>query len=134
MTTRITGKNLVITFDGTDISADYRTFDTSEEIGLVDVTAGADDAASYAMTFSDGSATYKGLYNADNVSSILSVLDKGHSGDLVWYPEGNTSGKPVWSVPAIVKSRSISYPFDGVVEVTAEFQFNGAAPTISTVA
>lgn len=133
-TTRITGKSAVITFNGTDISADYRSFDVSEEVKLVDLTAGDDDAAVYGLAVKDGKASYKGLYDSGTFTTVWGAVASGTEGDLVWYPEGNTTGKPYYTVNAIVQSRSKSIPFDGAVEISVEFQFSGEIPAEATVA
>ena len=132
-TTRLTGKNLYVSFGGQDISADYRSLDTSEEQKLVDLTAGDDAAAVYGLSFKDGKASYKGLYDSATFSTIWAALAPGSEGDLVWGPEGNTTGKKIWTVNAIVQSRSKSIPFDGAIELSVEFQFSGGTPAESTV-
>jgi len=122
---RMTGKALVVEFVTTDISGDYRTFEFTEDFQTVDLTAGPDTAMCYGTTFTDGKASFSGLYNTADIDNVWTATEKGTEGDLVWYPEGNEQGKPRYTVNAIVTSRGQNYPYDGAIELSIEFQFNG---------
>ena len=51
-----TGSALYLLFSGTTLSTDYRAFSDSEEIGMVDQSAGADTERTYLTTLKDGTA------------------------------------------------------------------------------
>lgn len=123
---RITGKDLALTWNGTDLATDFQSFEVSDEMGLAEITAGDDAAASYAATYTDGKGSYQGLFDATNGTVVWAAVANGTSGTLVWYPRGTTTGYPKYTVTAIVGSRSLSFPFADAVEVSAEFQFTAA--------
>ena len=122
-----TGSTLFLSFAGTTISADYREFSASEEIDLVDASAGADVAKTYINALEDGTASLTLLDQTGGTAAtaMWQLMDKGTSGTLIWSPEGTATGKPKHTVVAIVSSRERSIPYDDVVELSFEFQFNG---------
>lgn len=122
-----TGKDLYLSFAGTTIHADFREFTASEEIDLVDASAGADVAKTYLTALEDGTASLTLLDQTGGTAAtaMWQLMDKGVSGTLIWAPEGTVATKPKHSVVAIVSSRERSIPYDDVVELTFEFQFSG---------
>ena len=52
-----TGSALYLAFDSTVLDTDYRSFSPSEEIGLVDQSAGSDTNRTYLTTLKDGTAS-----------------------------------------------------------------------------
>lgn len=122
-----TGNDLYLTFAGTAIHADFRTFSTSEQIDLVDASAGADVAKTYLTALEDGTASLTLLDQTGGTAAtaMWQLMDKGAEGSLIWGPEGTATGKPKHYVNAIVSSRDRSMPYDNVVELSFEFQFSG---------
>lgn len=123
-----TGKNLYISFAGTVIDTDYRSFNTSEEIGLVDASAGSDTARTYITTLEDGTAELNTLAQTGDTGAtdIPTLCGIGTSGSLIWGPEGNTTGMIKYTVNAIVQSIASPHTYDGLVEYNVSFQFSGA--------
>lgn len=120
-----TGNALYLKFGSTVLSADFRNFDQSEEIGLVDATAGADTNRTYLTTVKDGKATAEMVHQASG-TALWTALAPGTSGTLEWGPEGTASTKPKHTVTAIVMDRKKVVPYEDIVVITAEFQFSGA--------
>lgn len=122
-----TGNDLYLSFNGTVIHADFRTFSTSEQIDLVDASAGADVAKTYLTALEDGTASLTLLDQTGGTAATAAwqLMDKGTEGSLIWGPEGTATNKPKHYVNAIVSSRDRSMPYDNVVELTFEFQFSG---------
>lgn len=122
-----TGNDLYLSFKGTAIHADFREFSASEEIDLVDASAGADVAKTYLTALEDGTASLTLLDQTGGTAAtaMWQLMDKGTSGTLIWAPEGTATGKPKHTVVAIVSSRERKVPYDDVVELTFEFQFSG---------
>lgn len=122
-----TGKNLYVEFASTNVSGDQRTLTASEEMDLVDASAGADVAKSYLTALEDGTAKYEVLDQTGGTaaSALWQVLDKGATGTLIWAPEGTATNKPKHAVLAFVKSREREMPYDDVVVLNFEFQFSG---------
>jgi len=119
-----TGKNLSVSFGGTALAGAFRTFSTTEEAGLVDASAGNDQARTYLKTLEDGSATLEVLAQDDS-TAVWAAIKPGTAGSLVWGEEGTGVGQPRHTVNAIVSSRKKDMPYDDVVVITAEFQFSG---------
>lgn len=122
-----TGNDLYLSFAGTTVHADFREFSASEEIDLVDASAGADVAKTYLTALEDGTASLTLLDQTGGTAAtaMWQLMDKGAEGSLIWAPEGTATGKPKHYVNAIVSSRERSMPYDDVVELTFEFQFSG---------
>jgi hypothetical protein len=59
-------------------------------------------------------------------------LNIGDSGTIVWYPEGNTSGYVKETMPAIVKSKTYTNPYDNVSTWKLEWDSNGGSVTFGT--
>lgn len=124
---RITGKDLYIAFNGTDISADFTSVSFSEEGDLVDVTAGDDTYHYYVPTDRvDGTCDYEGYY--DSAGSVAwTALPVNTAGTLTIAPLGTAATNPKWEWSrVIVQSRSPEIPFDGGITVSATFQFSSA--------
>ena len=128
---RITGKDLYVEFDSVDLSGDFRGFDTTEEIGTVDLTAGDDTGKCYGTLHTDGKATFTSLYTstagAGAGSAAWAAVVPGTEGSLVWGERGTTTGYPRHHVTAFVISRARTHPYDGALESTVEFQFNDSS-------
>jgi len=121
----ITGKDLYLDFGGVVLDTDYRSFSESEEIGLVDQSAGSDTARTYLTTLEDGTASATIVIQAGNTATWVAV-DIGTDGTLTWAPEGTTAGKPKHTVWAIVQSREKSMEYADLVVADIAWQFSGA--------
>lgn len=121
-----TGSALYLTFNGTVLSSDYRTFNESEETGLVKASAGSDTFESYLATLTDGTAKCQLVYQTLG-SAVWAAVKNGTSGTLIWAPEGTASGKPKHTVTnAIVKTRSKDVPYENLIVLNVDFQFSSA--------
>ena len=122
-----TGTAMYMTFAGTVISTDFRTFKTSESIDLVDASAGADVAKTYVNALEDGTASLELVDQTGGTAAtaMWQLMDKGASGTLIWAPEGTATGKPKHTVVAIVSSRDRNTPYNDLAVLSFEFQFNG---------
>ena len=118
------GNGLYITFGGTVLHSDFRTFETEETVDMVDSSAGADVAKTYLKALEDGTASLE-LVDQTVGTLVWAAIKKGNYGTLVWGPEGTASGKPKQQVLAYSTSRGRSQPYNDVVVLTAQFQFSG---------
>jgi len=125
-----TGKDLVANFiysGGTvALGGDYRTIESSKTIGLVQATAGADTNHTYLTTVKDGKYTWSGVAQTAG-TALETALVAGNSGTLIIQREGTASGKPKETCAVICMGANFTYPYDNVVEISCEFQANGAA-------
>lgn len=122
-----TGKDLVVTFQGTKISSRFRSFNDNQEIKLVDQSAADDVANTYLPALEDGDAKLECLAERDSTAAtaVWNLCDKGAEGTLQWQPEGTVTGKVKHYVNAIVKKREREFPYDDVVKITVTFQYSG---------
>lgn len=123
MANEMSGKDLYVAFNGTAIAGDFRSFDTSQTVDVIDTSAGADVAKTYIASLEDGTASFGGLY--------LGTADPtwgwtmGTSGTLEWGEKGTAAGNPQEYIQAILNKRDIKRPYAGVIELSLGWQFNG---------
>ena len=97
------GGALYLAFGGVVLDTDYRSFSPTEEMGVADVSAGADANRTYVDLLKDGTATATILIQAADTTTWGAVA-LGTEGTLEWAEEGTASGKPRHHVNAIVTS------------------------------
>ena len=113
----------------TTITGDHKSFTTTPSINLIDSTAGADANKTYIPGVKDGTWTFNANMQSGTAAggtSTWETLNRGNIGTLFVYPEGITAGNPKETYPSISQGVAKSYPYDNVVEVTVNGQFNGA--------
>lgn len=122
--TKYAASDLVLTFGGTAIGVHGGTFDIDEEHAAPDVTSfGDDDGAYIAGGVTHRKATFDGF--DDSEGTIFTKLTPGASGDLEYYPQGNSVGLPVFTVNAIVTKRKRGFKIGDKVTLSVEFQLDG---------
>ena len=121
----ITGSALYLKFGDTVLDTDYRAFGPSEEIGLVDQSAGADTERTYLTTLKDGTATATIVIQAGDTTTWGAVAP-GTEGTLEWGEEGTANGKPKHTVNAIVTGREKSIEYADLIVADITWQFSGA--------
>lgn len=139
MGNKYTGIDLVVRWiysGGTvDVTADRRTFSTSEQVDDADATAGTVTYMDHLPTFTDATATLEVLDNtttgAAGGTAIWTALAPRTSGTVEWSPQGTASTKPKWTAPAYIANREREMPYDDVVNITYEFQLT-AQPTLAS--
>ena len=122
----LVGKNLYLAFGGTVLDTDYRDFSASEEMGMVDDSAGSDSNRTYLTNLGDGSASATVVLQASGTVT-WAALAEGSSGTLEWGEEGTTAGKQKHSVWAIVESREKSMSYDDLIVCDVSWQFSDAS-------
>lgn len=124
-----TGQNLYMAWiysGGTVVlSTDFRTVSTNQSIGLADASAGADTDKTYLVTIKDKTISYAGVHQAGG-TVLKAALEAGTGGTVILAPEGTATGKPKEQYPAISMGAKLNYPYSDVVEVSVDFQGNGA--------
>jgi len=127
-TGRISGKDLYVTFGGTEISGDFTSVGRSEEDDQIDVTAGADTYHYFlSLARKNGTSAFEAFYDG-STTTVWDAIVPGGEGTLIIAPKGTASGYPKWTWDRVlVASREITFPFDDGVKVTASFQYSSAA-------
>lgn len=118
-----TGSAMYIKFGAQVLSTRYRSYNESDEAGLVDKSSGADTRRTYLPTLKDGGASFEFLQDSGG-SVVWAAVEAGSTGTLEWGPEGTASGKPKYTVNALVKNRKRDIVFDDVVKITVDFTYN----------
>ena len=130
--TEYTGKSLYVKFGPTVLSSRFKSYNESDEAGLVDKSAGADTRRTYLATLQDGGASME-LLQESLGTAIWAAVAAGTEGTLEWGPEGTASGKPKYTVDAIIKSRKRNIIHDDVVKVSLDIVYNtGTGVTSAT--
>ena len=123
---KYTGKDMVVTFAGVDISGQGRNLEVSEEADEVNVTTYGSDDKEFIPGMTERDATMEVLDDASS-ATIRQTVGIGSAGTLRWQPLGTAAGKPRFTVgTAFVRSRSLSYPYDDAVLMNCTLRLSGA--------
>lgn len=120
----ISGKSLYLLFNGTVIDTDYRSFNPTETIDLLDQSAGSDDNRTYIVSLEDGTASVEMVMQADG-TAVWNACDLGTEGTLEWAEEGTATGSERSYVNAIVNERSKTIPYADLIIMNISWQFSG---------
>lgn len=127
--TKISGKNLFMSFAGTNLSSTQRSLDVDEQQESADSSAGADDYRNFVATIKTLGAKVEILIPSHSTggSAILAALVNGTEGTFLWGAEGSGSGKPKDGFFARVKNFSKKIKFDDVYMGNLELEMAGTA-------
>jgi hypothetical protein len=115
-----------VTSAGTvDLSGDFRTVSYNPSIDLVDQTAGSDSQKTYIAGLKDGQISFSAVMQAGG-TLLTNSLVEGTGGTLFVSPEGTASTKQKITLPAIAMGARYNIPYADIVEVSCDFQQNGA--------
>lgn len=120
------GKNLAVEFASTDISGDGRSVNYEESADILDDTTYGLDNHTKQAGLLDGSGSFEALDQSGVWATPWQDIQPGTSGTMVIYPEGNTSGNRSATFTAIISSRSVSFPYDGLATLSMSFEISGA--------
>ena len=121
--TGATGTNTYLKFTDTVLSTNYRSFTFSDEMGLVDQSAGSDAGRQYLTTLRDGTMGITIKHKAGDTATWAAIAP-GSAGTLEWGEEGTASTKPKHTVYAIIQNRNQGGQYDGLITVDLTFQFS----------
>ena len=120
-----TGTGMYLAFKGIVLSTNYRTTSGSEDVGTVDQSAGADTAATYLTTLTNGTRQATIKHKAGD-TAIWGAVALKEEGTLEWGEEGTAAGKPRHYVNAISVNRSDDASHADLVVISAQWKFSGA--------
>ena len=130
---KFSGKDLVLEFGGTDISAKGRTIEISEDTGepeKIDTTTRGDTERQHLISFPgpDNTTVTATILADDGGSDPVAALTMNDVQTLLAYPEGKTPGEDLAEVTsAYLISRTYTVPYDGAVEWSLTFNSVDAA-------
>jgi hypothetical protein len=120
------GKDLLVNFDSQDISGDGRSVSYEESADILDDTTYGDDNRTKQAGLLDGSGSFEALDQTGSWSAGWQAIAPGTSGTMIIYPEGNTSTKRTATFTAVIGSRSVDFPYDGLATLSMSFEISGA--------
>jgi hypothetical protein len=120
------GKSVVVTFNSVDISGDGRSISYEESADILDDTVyGADNKTKQAGLL-DGNGTYTALDTTGAWGAAWEAMQPGASATLSIQPEGAGVGLRDVSFTAVIKSRSIDFPYEDLSKLSMSFEISGA--------
>lgn len=128
------GKSLYLLWNGTDLSAHFRSFNPSESADVEDGSAGSDTHRIYYTTLIDGNASAEFVAQSGTAGTVLwNALAPNTEGTLEWGPEGTAASSPRRYVNAVLTMRDEDIAYDGIVVWNIEWQYSAASgPTYTT--
>jgi hypothetical protein len=118
-----------VTSSGTvQLGGDYRTFEYTPTIDIMDETAGADTAKQKILYMKDSQVKFSGLLQSGTMAGgtlMTSVLTEGNMGTLYWSPEGTAASKPKYTLPAISMGCVLKYAYNDLTTVDITWEGNG---------
>lgn len=118
------GHVVYIEFGGVAIDTDFRSFDPGIDSVETDATAGADALESSHQIRETVAPTGQFLIETTE-TALLAKLEQGVTGNLIWGPEGNTTGMPKWGIEARIKKSNIAFSHDGEQVIDVEWVNTG---------
>ena len=109
-----------VEFGGLEISVDFRSFNPNIDEVAVDATAG-DDALESSHKIREVIEPTMTILIQDDATgqAIKAALKHGNTGNLVWGPEGNTTGKEKWGIEArVVVNREVAHDAEQILDIT----------------
>lgn len=126
---RYTGKDMVITINAIELTAEYKSLTVKESMNSAEATGGADGHEFSLTTYGAGSVDVEvlGVREADtNYADIQTETAKGSVGPLVWGPEGDATGLPRFTAAGYVESRDGEYKFDDAVGLKFSYKLTAS--------
>lgn len=119
------------------LTAESRTFEVNQQSNQIDVTVRSDSAKAFLPDVPAISITMEGLDTAGTTTGgttaqLWDRLQIADSGTLFWGPEGTAAGYRKNSMPAVVKTKNFSSPYDQVSTWRLEFDANGGSVVNAT--
>ncbi len=121
--TGATGTDTYAAFGTTVLSTNYRSFSITDEMNLVDQSAGSDTSTTYLTTLRNGTLSMSVKHKAGD-TALWAALTPGREATLEWGEEGTTAGKPKHQVLALLQSRTQGASYNDLIVVDLNFQFN----------
>lgn len=108
------------------LHGDFRQFDWTPSLALVESTAGADTFREFLPGIGEGGAISLSMVMQSSGTALIAALAGGNIGTILYGPEGTAANKPKSTIPAISKGPAYSQPYNDVVEFKVEWQQSAA--------
>jgi predicted secreted protein len=103
---------------------EVRSFSIEETADTIETTSMGDTARTFTPSFTTGTVSIEALFDVDTVASNQAVFDVGTNVIFDVLPTGDATDEG-YSGSGIVTSKSISVPYDGMVEASFSIQTSG---------
>lgn len=120
------GKDVVVTFDGEDISGDGRSVSFEEKADTLDTSVYGDTRRTKIAGLEDGSGSFEGLDTTGAWGAAWDAIAVGTVGTMVIRPEGTGQGKRELSFTAVITGRSLDMPYDDLATFSMSYEISGA--------
>lgn len=120
------GKNVVVSFGGTDVAGDGRSVSYEQTADVLDDTVYAADEKTKIASLEDGTFSLEVLDLTGAWDTAFQALAVGASGIVLIHPEGTTIGLREVSFTGVITSRSVDYPYDDLAKVSVSGEISGA--------
>lgn len=108
------------------LNTDFRQFDWTPTLSLIDSTAGADTFREYIGGIGEGGDISLSMVMQASGTATIAALARGNVGTILYGPEGTATNKPKSTIPAISKGPAYSQPYDDIVEFKVSWQQSAA--------
>ena len=119
------GRDVVVTFNSVDVSGDGRSVSYEETADILDDTVVGLDNRTKIASLLDGTGTFEALDITGVWGSAWDELKAGNTATMLIHPEGTSGGNRETSFTAIIKSRSLTMPYDDLATVSVGFEISG---------
>jgi hypothetical protein len=123
------GKNTVVLFDASNLSAYFKDAKVSSDVGMSDVTVFGASAKAFLPTIRDGKVSLGGFWDGGVTAAdaILRAAFAAASGNVFSITPGQdtTIGNRAWMLSARQTSYEISAPVGDVVSIASSIQVDG---------
>jgi hypothetical protein len=119
------GKDVVVTFGGTDISGDGRSVDFEESADALDSSKWGDTRRTKVAGLEDASGSMEALDTTGAWSAAWDAIAVGTMDELIIQPEGAGSGNRELTAQALITGRSVSWPYDDLATLSMDFEVSG---------
>jgi len=119
-------KDLEVEFASVAIEGDGRSISYTETADILDDTTYGGDNKTKQAGLLDGNGSFEALDTTGAWSTVWQAIQPGDSDTMIIYPEGNTAGNRTVSFTAVINSRSVDFPYDGLATMSMSFDISGA--------
>lgn len=124
------GKDTTVSFAGVSIEGDSRTLSYEETADTLDDTTRGLDNRTKIASLLDGTFSFDALDVTGDWSLAWEAIQPGDSGTVIIMPEGAATDNRTVTFTAIIKSRSVDFPYDDLAKVSMSGEISG--PVIET--
>jgi hypothetical protein len=108
------------------LNTDFRNFNYTPSVDLVDATAGADACKKNLVSFKGGGVTCSQVMQSDLGTATMAILAEGVSGTMTWAEAGTASGSPKHEAGFLCLGTNYTTPYNDVVILDTSWSQNSA--------